>query len=317
MRIRVWRDGALSDSSLEELVVNHRKKLWFDVTDPSLDDMEKLATALKVPRNSLIGKLSSNYPHVDSYPEYTKVFAWYLNTKGLGKDITSDMAPVIAFTNGLSVVSVSRLWAGLSDKIAQSYESPRYTSLSHTARVIYLTLDYVLESYEYFVDSFETQAEKLEDQNPPWPRSAYMDAFVIRREASSLLRQLRHLKRLTEVLTDNHTELGINELEKRMFDGLYERATGAVETTEVTHETMQDLIGMHMDTLSHDLNKTMRLIAALTVIIGVPSLFSTLLGLNMTGAGSGTYPLAEITISILTMSFLGLFFYVRGWLSLD
>jgi Mg2+ and Co2+ transporter CorA len=317
MMIRVWQDGTLSDSNLEELVANNKKKMWFDVTDPSIEDLEKLAAALKVPRSSLIGKLSSNYSHVDSYPDYTKVFAWYLNTKGLGKDITSDMTPVIAFTNGLIVVSVSRSWVGLSNKIAQSYESPRYTSLSNTARVIYLTLDHVLESYEYFVDSFEAKAEKMEDQTPPWPRSAYMEAFVIRREASSLLRQLRHLKRLAEALTDNHTELGINELEKRLFDGLFERSTGAVETTEVTHETMQDLIGMHMDTLSQDLNKTMRLIAALTVIIGVPSLFNTLFGSNISGTLSGWFPWVEIIISILTMFLLGLFFYLRGWLSLS
>ena len=317
MKIKVWHEGRLTDSNLGDLVADHGKKLWFDVTDPNVDDLEMLATTIKVPRNSLIGKLSSNYPHVDSYPEYTKVFAWYLNTEGLGKDITSDMAPVIAFTNGRIVVSISRSWTGLSQRIAQNYESPRYSSLTHTARVIYLTLDHVLESYEYFVDSFETQAEKLEDQNPPWPRSAYLDAFIIRREASSLLRQLRHLKRLTEALTDNHTELGITEQEKRMFDGLYERATGAVETTEVTHETMQDLIGLHMDTLSQDLNRTMRLIAALTVIIGVPSLFSTLLGLNVVGSGTRTFPLAEIAISILTMFMLGTFFYVKGWLSLN
>ncbi len=317
MKIRVWRNGILLDSSLEELVTDYSKELWFDVIDPSVDDLEKLATAIKVPRSSIIGKLSSNYSHVDSYPEYTKVFAWYLNIQGLGKDITSDMAPVVAFTNGYIVVSISRSWTGLGEKISKFYDSPRYAFLSNTARVIYLTLDHILESYEYFVDSFEIQAEKLEDQNPPWPRSAYMDAFVVRREASSLLRQLRHLKRLAEALTDNHTELGINELEKEMFDGLYERVTGAVETTEVTHETMQDLIGMHMDTLSHDLNRTMRLIAALTVIIGVPSLFSTLFGLNVVGMGSGAYPWVEISISILTMFFLGLFFYMRGWLSIN
>jgi Mg2+ and Co2+ transporter CorA len=317
MKIKVWRDGGLTNSSLEDIVADHGKKLWFDVTDPSVEDLEWLSSAINVPRQSLIGKLSSNYSHVDSYPEYTKVFAWYLNTTGLGTDITSDMAPVIAFTNGHIVVSISRSWTGLSDRIAQYYESPRYASLSNTARVIYLTLDHVMESYEHFVDSFETQAEKLEDQNPPWPRSAYMDAFVIRREASSLLRQLRHLKRLAEALTDDHTELGITELEKRIFDGLYERATGAVETTEVTHEVMQDLIGLHMDSLSHDLNKTMRLIAALTVIIGVPSLFSTLLGVNITGARTGAFPMLEIAISVLTMLLLGVFFYMRGWLSLN
>jgi magnesium transporter len=227
------------------------------------------------------------------------------------------MSPVVVFTNGQSVVSISRSWTKLSDEISRVYDSPRYAPISYTARVIYLTLDHVLESYEHFVDSFESQTEKLEDQNPPWPRSAYMDAFVIRREASSLLRQLRHLKRLTEALTDNYTELGVNEAEKRLFDVLYERAIGAEETTEKTHETMQDLIGLHMDTLSHDMNKTMRLIAALTVIIGVPSLFSTLLGLNITGAASGAFPLAETVISSLVMLILGLFFYVRGWLRLN
>ena len=317
MKIRVWRDGGLTDSSLKEIIADHGKNFWFDVTDPSIEDLEALSAAIKVPRNSLIGKLSSNYSHVDSYPEYTKVFAWYLNAEGLGKDITSDMAPVIAFTNGHIVVSISRSWTGLSDKIAQNYESPRLASLTHTARVIYLSLDHVLESYEHFVDSFETQVEKLEDQNPPWPRNAYMEAFIIRREASSLLRQTRHLKRLAEALTDDHTELGITDLEKRMFDGLYERATGAVETTEVTHETMQDLIGLHMDTLSHDLNRTIRLIAALTVIIGVPSLFSTLLGINSAASGAGAFPLIEIAISVLTMFLLGVFFYIRGWLSLN
>ena len=174
----------------------------------------------------------------------------------------------------------------------------------------------MLKSYEYFVDIFESQAEKLEDQTPPWPRSDYMNAFVIRREASSLLRQLRHLKRLTEDLTDNRTELGIREAEKRLFDVFYERVIGAEETTEKTREVMQDLLGIHMDTLSIDMNRAIRLIAALTVIIGVPSLFSTLLSINLTSVASGEVPWG-IVISSLTMLLLGLFFYFKGWLKLD
>jgi len=316
MKISVWEDGKLREATLEELATGHRKKLWFDLTDPSVEDLEKVAEALKVPRNALLGKLSSNYPHVDSYPEYTKIFAWYLNTTSSGKDISSDMGPVIVFTNGVVVASISQSWTKTSGAITSGYESPRYAQISHTARVAYLTLDHVLESYEHFVNVFESQAERLEDQSPPWPRDAYMEAFEIQRESSSLLRQLRHLKRLAEALTDNHTELGISEFEKRLFDIIQERATGAEETTEVTHETMQDLIGMHMDTLSHDMNKTMRLIAALTVIIGVPSLISNFLGMNLTGA-SGGFPMAEIAVSAISMALLGVFFYLRGWLRLD
>jgi len=317
MKISVCEDGILRDSTMDELEAGYRKKLWFDIIDPNVEDLERAAEALKVPRNALLGKLGSNYPHVDSYPEYTKIFTWYLNTKSSGKDLTSDMGPVIVFTNGHSVISISRAWTQTTQAISLGYELPRYAQISHTARVIYLALDHVLESYEYFVNSFESQAERLEDQNPPWPRASYMEAFIVRRESSSLLRQLRHLKRLTEALTDDHTELGISKIEKRLFDILLERAIGAEETTEMTHETMQDMIGMHMDTLSHDMNKTMRLIAALTVIIGVPSLISTLLGVNLTGASYGAIPLAEIAVSAVSMALLGFFFYLKGWLRLD
>ncbi len=76
-----------------------------------------------------MGKLSSNYPHVDSYPEYTKIFAWYLNTKSSGKDLTSDMGPVIVFTNGHSVVSISQTLD--ADKLKQS---PEDTSCPATLR---------------------------------------------------------------------------------------------------------------------------------------------------------------------------------------
>src|SRR5512136_2594959 len=108
MRISVWEEGSLIESSLEVLAADYRKKSWFDITDPTTADMEKIAEAIKVPRNALLGKLSSNYPHVDSYPDYTKIFAWHLNTKGSGKDLTSDMGPVIVFTNGHSVISISQ-----------------------------------------------------------------------------------------------------------------------------------------------------------------------------------------------------------------
>jgi len=317
MRISVWENGTLRGSTLEELSAGHRKKLWFDIVDPSVGDMENVAETLKVPRNALLGKLRSNYPHIDSYPNYTKVFVWYLNTESTGKDLTSDMGPVIIFTNGHSVVSISQGWTKTSQVIAANYGSPRYEQISDTAKVIYLTLDHILESYEYFVDSFESQAEKLEDQNPPWPRSAYMEAFVISRESSSLLRLLRHLKKLTEALTDGHTELGISEDEKRLFDLIEERVTGAEETTEVSHDTMQDLIGLHMDTMSHDMNGTMRLIAALTVVIGVPSLISSLLGVNLAGSVYGNPPLVEIAVSVVSMAILGAFFYARGWLRID
>jgi len=314
MRISVWDRGALKESSLEELSTGYRKTQWFDITDPSVEDLERVAEALKVPRNALLGKLSSNYPHIDSYPEYTKIFAWYLNTKGTGKDITSDMGPVIVFTNGRGVVSISQSWIGVSEAVSSEFASPRLALFSPIARVAYLVLSHVIDSYEHFVDNFEENTEKYEDESPPWSRSFYMEAFIIRREASSLLRLLHHFKRLAEVLTDGKVELGISLEERRLFDGVIERAIGAEETTESTRETMQDLIGIHMDVLSLTMNRTMRLIAALTVIVGVPSLIGALFGSNTMDAPYKLLLWQVVVISGVAVGILTAFFYVEGWL---
>jgi len=302
------------EASVDSVRVGHRRKLWFDVADPSVEDMEALAEAMGVPREALLGKLSSNYPHVDSYPEYTKVFTWYLNTSGTGRDLTAEMGPVIAFTNGHSVVTISKTWTGTSEAVANAFESPRYGEISLTARVIYLTLSHVMDSYEHFVDRYEAETERFEREPLPWLRGAYIEAFELRREASSLLRLLRHLRRLAEALVDEHTEIGIGEAEKRLFDGILERAVGAEETTDLTRETVLDLLGMHMDTLSYDMNRTMRLIAALAVIIGVPAVISTLLGASMPSVGGRVFPWVEIGLSLAVMAALAAAFYVRGWM---
>jgi hypothetical protein len=55
--ISVWEDKRLREATIEEFEANHRKKLWFDITDPSVEGLERVAEALRVPRNTLLGKL--------------------------------------------------------------------------------------------------------------------------------------------------------------------------------------------------------------------------------------------------------------------
>jgi Mg2+ and Co2+ transporter CorA len=317
MRISIWESEGLREATLKELGESLKKKTWFDVTDPSVEDMERLADALKVPRHTLIGKLKSNYPHVDSYPEYTKVFTWYLNTKGSGKDLSFDMAPMIVFTNGSIVITIGRSWTQISEVVAAEFTSPRIASASVASRVAYLTLSHALESYEHFVEKFEGETERFEDEAPPWPKGFYSEAFIIRREASSLLRLLRHFRMLAEALTDGRAEVGISEADRKLFDGILERATGAEETTETTQEIMRDLISMHMDTLSHDMNRAMRLIAALTVIVGIPSLIGSILGANTVDSPYSLLLWQVVLISVVAAGLLALLFYMKGWLGVE
>jgi magnesium transporter len=313
MRISVWEGERLREATLEDLGKGLKKKTWFDVIDPSVEDMEGLADVLRVPRHVLIGKLKSNYPHIDSYPEYTKIFAWYLNTES-GKNLSLNMVPLIVFTNGSVVVTIGRSWTKISEGVAADFTSPRIASASVASRVAYLILSHALESYEHFVEKFEEEAERFEDEAPPWSKIFYSEAFVMRREVSSLLRFLRHFRLLAEALTDGKAEVGIPEGDRKLFDGILERATGAEETTETTHEIMRDLINMHLDTLSHDMNRAMRLIASLTVIVGIPSLIGSILGANTVDSPYSLLLWQVMLISVVAAGLLALLFYMKGWL---
>jgi len=122
---------------------------------------------------------------------------------------------------------------------------------------------------------------------------------------------------LAEALTDGKAEVGIPESDRKLFDGILERATGAEETTETTQEIMRDLINMHMDTLSYDMNRAMRLIASLTVIVGIPSLIGSILGANTVDSPYSLLLWQVVLISVVAAGLLALLFYMKGWLGVD
>lgn len=263
----------------------------------------------------LIGKLRSNYPHVDSYPEYTKIFSWYLSPVTTSRILSFDKNPVIVFTNGVSAITISHSRTGVKEAVAKDFDSLSLAHISVPARVTYLVMRHVLESYERFAEQFEGLLEKFEGVVPPWPRHFYAEAFGIGKEASGLLRLLRHFRMLTESLSGGRVHIPLSDEEKRILDAIYERVMGTEDMAEITVETVKDLISMHLDTVSNDMNKTMRLLAAITVMVAIPSVIGSLFGMNLIDQ---PWPLRlwEVALVGVTITImLAIYFYRKGWFS--
>lgn len=314
MKISIWKDGGLRDASLDELKAAYGLPTWIDVADPAIEELGKLAEALEIPRHVLIGRLRSNYPHADTYFEYTKLFAWHLGPD-VGKDFSFSRSPVIVFTNKVSAITISPSRTGIREKIVGEFDAQSHASISVPARVIYLTMSHLLQAYEGFAERFERGTEKFEEAVPPWSRHFYAEAFNMRKEASHLLRLLRHFRMLAECLAKGNTQIPFTDEEKRILDTVYDRAVGAEETTETTLETTRDLISLHLDTLSHDMDRAMRLLASITAIVAIPSVIGSLLGMNLID-----YPwpwqlwqIAAVSLSVAVL--LAAYFYRKGWLS--
>ncbi|MCJ7631458.1 hypothetical protein MUP77_03525 [Candidatus Bathyarchaeota archaeon] len=314
MRISIWEEGHQKDASLEDLKSNFNSSTWINVSDPTINDLEKLAEALDVPRHILIGKMRSNYPHADSYSEYTKIFAWYLDTSS--KDPSIDKSPVIVFTNKVSTITISPSKTSIQERIVEAISAKNLTTISLPVLIIYLTMINLLQTYEYFTEEYEKLVEKFEEITPPWSRRFYAEAFVMRKEASRLLRILRHYRMLVEPFAKKRIHVRLTEEELRILDTVYDRAVAAEETTETSLDTIRDLISLHLDTLSHDMDNAMRLLASITVIVAVPSVIGTLLGTNLVGEPwpFELWQIAAISLSIATV--LAAYLYRKGWLKL-
>jgi magnesium transporter len=314
MQIRLWEQGNLKPSPLDDLRANFNRPAWIDITDPTVGDMQSVADALSIPRHVLIGKLRSNYPHVDTYPEYVKIFAWHLTSSLEGRESSYHKNPVIVLANRNCVVTVSHSRTNIPETISNELGEKGLTDLSLRARVIYLVMRYLLERYEHFAEQFERAAEKLEEAIPPWPRDFYAESFNIRKDASRFLRLLRHFRTLVESLPKGRFSLSFTEEEMQLLDTVYDRAVGAEETTEMSLEIVKDLIEMHLDTVSHDMNRAMRLMAAITCIVAIPSVIGALLGMNLIDV-PWPWQLWQVTsIGASAAILLAAYFYRKGWL---
>ena len=154
----------------------------------------------------------------------------------------------------------------------------------------------------------------MEEVIPPWPRDFYTNAFDIRKEASRLLRLLNHFRSISEFLTKGRADLALSDNEKRAIDGIYDRTVGAVETVEMSLQTVRDLIELHLDTVSHDMNRAMRLMTAITSIVAIPSVIGALLGMNLIDV-PWPYPLWKVALVGMSAAvLLAAYFYRKGWL---
>jgi magnesium transporter len=312
MKLSVWENGQLIDATFDELKAIFNRPTWINVNDPSLEDLSHLSEVLGMP---LIEKLRSNYPHSDSYKQYTKIFSWYLTPSRDSKEFSFFRSPVVILTNKIGVITLSSTRSGIEGKVAEKLESKDLLGLSIPAIVTYIVFLHMLEAYEQHVEEFERYTDRLEVAIPPWPKKFYAEAFHIRRDVSNLLRILRHFRITVESLTQESSYKPFNEEERRMIDTIYDRAVGIEEMAEMTLETIRDRISLHMDTLSHDMNKAMRLMAAITAIVALPSVIGSLFGMNLID-NPWPWELWKVSIGALSLALvLIVYFIAKGWLS--
>lgn len=299
---------------------------WLDVTNPSKELLEQLATDLKLPKKVLLNCLDPDYlPHVETYgtavaPIYFIVLRFMEPTVPMAADSVQELTTKVAFFMAQDrVVSIHRL--GLQEvkdvarklKTMAAEEITRYHILSRFFEQASLGFDPHLTELEKKMEEFEDRLFQNRKS-----KSSMLEGYYIKRKASSFRKVTKlTIEALNKVTMTSDCPLGVmqqtkDRLERNLF------------YSEDVFDNMQSLLNLHMsieaqrtNEASYRTNEIMRVLTVLSIFFLPLNFLAGVFGMNFEHIPLLKHP-EGFWISILTMIgiSLGLMWYVlrKGWL---
>ena len=145
--------------------------------------------------------------------------------------------------------------------------------------------------------------------------------FLFKKEIQQVSDNLWHFHQvLDQIITkEDLLNLGINENHRRNINTLHSESKYICRTARNVKESLDSLIELHINTVSYDLNRVMKVIAVITCLAIIPSVIGGLLGVNLVmengdSIGFQLY-IPEVVFLVCSLMLLGLYaFYKMGWL---
>jgi len=291
---------------------------WLDVSNPSKEVLEQLATELKLPKKVLLNCLDPDYlPHVETYgtavaPVYFIVLRFMEPTVPMAADSVQELTTKIAFFMAQDrVVSIHRLELREVKDVAQKLkavpggeEITRYHVLSRFFEQASLGFDPHLTDLEKKMEEFEDRLFQNRKS-----KSSMLEGYYIKRKASAFRKVTKlTIEALNKVTMTSDCPLGVmqqtkDRLERNLF------------YSEDVFDNMQSLLNLHMSVeaqrtneASYRTNEIMRVLTVLSIFF-LPLNFEKMpLLKNPDGFWE--------SIAAMLMISLGLAVYVlkKGWL---
>jgi len=288
-----------------------------DIQDISSQDLEAISAALRIPVVQLENKLmKESFPRIDYLDGYTTIFI--RDVRLLSCDLTMlkrniSRPAILLVCRGERIVSLSKSRNDLFDRVMSGKLSFEGDPLA--VRVLYSIFQAKLGDYEDMAHYFEDVMQGLEDVPVKSTDPVFLDeCFYLKKDISRFHNTLKHYKQALDILRSEAPALdGFGEKHLKAFKGPYYEAEYLHEIIETIKDNLMSLIELHINTVSFDINRVMRVLAQITVLAVIPAIAFGLLGSNLVEA---PFPVTavEMLMIVFTLMLLGMFvFYKAGW----
>lgn len=296
--------------------VENQTGQWFHAESLSAEEFNEVATKSGIPAASQQSfRSDSAYPHIDVSERYSTLFVW-LPVQRAGQEIGGRRVDTLLLFTGASLFSVSRYPTGLHEAVAAELPRIELPESSFVSRMVCTFLRVIVSRYEDVSNHLEHEVRRMEalptrESSPGF----FEDAFLLKRKLSAAKADLWRLKGMLDSLVEQRAILkSSNPAQEAYLRRLSRDAEYLHKTVDENRDAVLSLIDLHLNVVSFDMNRFMRLLAAVSVMGLIPAVVGGLLGMNLSG-NPWPFTLAQVTFGVSMGMLVCLYlFLVKGWL---
>ncbi len=276
-----------------EEVARMPKKFWVDLVDPTEEEIQSVCRKLSIKKNDLLKALDkSEIPHIEfreNFSLFIYSIPYMINNNGR-KKYRSYPFGVFFFSDGL--LTVSLLEHPIKKKLQNSltaeanFQKPNIFSIYLIGTSVEYYIAYLNEIQEDIL-----QREKRMLKSPSNKDIETMLAFqksllyftTSLQGNQALIEKIEMYEKITSVELDAIKEVKI-ELHQ------------ALEMARTYREILENTMSTYSSIISNNLNGTMKFLTSVTLIISIPTMISSFLGMNVFLGDFGTNPFSFLLI---------------------
>ncbi len=287
---------------------------WYSVANVGEHNLAELELATGIPADYISSHLfGTSYPHLEKTERFISLFVWVPETSAGAQ--TTERNGVLLFANEKGVLTFSRRPAHLLERITQREEG-ELAGLPFPTRMTCQFLKLILDTNENLVGHFEQKLRALEDLPVRESRPQFFEeTFRLKKELSAAQSDLWRLRGVLKDLAESRVKFPGNGAAPVEFLGeLSEKADYLYETVNNTREGVLSLIELHLNVVSFEMNRVMRVLAVVSVLGLIPAVVGGLFGMNLAD-NPWPFTLPQVTFAVgMTMITCLYLFVVKGWL---
>jgi len=291
----------------------HPGAQWYSLANVGQHNLPELAEATGISADFIAAHLlGTNYPHIESTDRHLSLFIWVPEISSAG---TSSRIGVLFLASDQSVVTFCRRPAHIMEKITGPPRS-ELAALPFPVRTLCQFLNGVLDANEALIGQFEQQLRELEELPVRESQPQFFEhTFRLKKELSAAQADLWRLRGVLKELADARVKLpGQDGLDLPFLHDLSETADYLYETVNHVREGVLSLIELHLNVVSFEMNRVMRVLAVVSVLGLIPAVVGGLFGMNLAD-NPWPFTLPQVTFAVCAGMVTCLYFFVvKSWL---